>query len=199
MVTWGISGGGPHALACAALAPDLFAAAATLASVGPYGEDGFDFFEDMGTQNVEDFRLTATDPQASAAKAAEEWPLLVSATPESLRAQWSTILTPTDAGALTGEVAEYLIAMLKSGLATGPEGYIDDGVAFTRPWGFKLSEITIPVQLWQGRQDRFVPYGHGKWLSEHIPGVEAHLTEEDGHLTLLNRISEIHEWLLRYL
>lgn len=199
MVTWGISGGGPHALACAALAPDLFAAVATLASVGPYGVEGFDFFEDMGTQNIESFQLTASDPAASAQKAAEEWPLLLAATPESLKEQWATILSPTDAAAVTGEVADYFMEMLRSGMAPGPEGYIDDGVAFTKPWGFELSEITVPVQLWQGRQDRFVPYGHGKWLSEQIPGVEAHLTEDDGHLTLLQHVDQIHEWLLKAL
>jgi pimeloyl-ACP methyl ester carboxylesterase len=66
-----------------------------------------------------------------------------------------------------------------------------------RPWGFELDEIRMPVQVWQGRQDRFVPYGHGEWLAAHIPGVEPHLTEKDGHITLIRkRIAEVHRWLL---
>jgi pimeloyl-ACP methyl ester carboxylesterase len=68
-----------------------------------------------------------------------------------------------------------------------------------RPWGFDLAAITVPVQLWHGREDRFVPFGHGRWLAERIPGVEAHLSQTDGHLSLLRRIPEIHDWLLGHL
>lgn len=56
----------------------------------------------------------------------------------------------------------------------------------------------VPVQLWHGFHDRFVPFQHGRWLAEHISGVDAHLRETDGHLTLLNRLPEIYEWLLRH-
>ena len=70
-------------------------------------------------------------------------------------------------------------------------------LVFVRPWGFDLAAIRVPVLLLQGEQDKYVPYGHGGWLSEHIPGVEAWLTAEDGHLTLAeHRVPKAHEWLL---
>ena len=69
-------------------------------------------------------------------------------------------------------------------------------MAHLSPWGFELSAISVPVLLMHGRQDQFVPFGHGQWLAEHIPGVEARLFDHDGHLTLLtNRIPEVHGWL----
>ncbi|HUZ70750.1 MAG TPA: alpha/beta hydrolase [Candidatus Saccharimonadales bacterium] len=55
----------------------------------------------------------------------------------------------------------------------------------------------MPVLLLHGEQDQFVPFGHGVWLTARLPGVEARLTAEDGHLTLAERrVGEVHEWLL---
>ena len=69
-----------------------------------------------------------------------------------------------------------------------------------RQWGFDLADITIPVLLPHGRQDMFVPFGHGEWLAAHIPDVEARLLDDDGHLTLLqNRVPEMHAWLSEHL
>jgi pimeloyl-ACP methyl ester carboxylesterase len=63
--TWGFSGGGPHALACAALLPDRCVAAVTVASVGPYGVDGLDWHDGMGEGNVEGFELVLRGPRRS--------------------------------------------------------------------------------------------------------------------------------------
>ena len=62
---WGISGGGPYALGRAALLPDVVVAAAAVASVAPYGVEGFDFLDGMGESNVEAFQLFFSDPEAS--------------------------------------------------------------------------------------------------------------------------------------
>jgi pimeloyl-ACP methyl ester carboxylesterase len=97
---------------------------------------------------------------------------------------------------LTGELAEYFHAATAAGIGKRLDGWIDDDLAFLRAWGFDLGAIRTPVQLWHGAQDRFVPIAHGRWLAERIPGVDAHLSEEDGHLTIqVSRIGEVHAWL----
>jgi pimeloyl-ACP methyl ester carboxylesterase len=109
---------------------------------------------------------------------------------------FATLVSPADAAVLTGELADYLYASMTDALAPGDEGWWEDGEAHLGDWGFDLGSITVPVQLWQGRQDNFVPFQHGVWLANQIPGVDAHLSEEDGHLTLLARLPEIHQWLV---
>lgn len=193
LATWGISGGGPHTLACAALLGERVVAAASLASVAPYGAEGLDWLEGMGEANVEEFGAAVAGkarlvPLIEGMAAAADGAALAEVI-EEMR----SILSPVDEAVLTNEVGAWLL----DGLGAGVGGWVDDDLAFTRPWGFDVASISVPVQLWQGRQDLFVPFSHGEWLAAHIPGVEAHLMEDDGHLTLaVDRVSSVHAWLL---
>jgi pimeloyl-ACP methyl ester carboxylesterase len=199
LAMWGISGGGPHVLACAALLPDLVTAAASLASLAPYGAEGLDYFAGMGQDNVDETRLFLTDEAASRAKTDKDREELLATSPADAAKGIESLLTPTDAAVLHGELAEYLVSSAQDGLAPGSQGWWDDN-CMIRPWGFDLADIAVPVLLLHGRQDMFVPFGHGEWLAAHIPNVEAWLLDDDGHLTLLqNRVPEVHAWLSEHL
>jgi pimeloyl-ACP methyl ester carboxylesterase len=200
LAMWGISGGGPHVLACAALLPDLITAAASLASVAPADAEGLDWFDGMGQENVDDFRLLASDPEAARAKLEKNREETLAASAADLAGLLKTLLTPTDAAALTGEFAEFLAYTGREGLEPGSQGWWDDGLAHAGAWGFELDDIRIPTLLMHGRQDQFVPFGHGQWLAARIPGVDARLLDDDGHLTLItNRMGEVHAWLADHL
>src|SRR5207253_2948852 len=79
------------------------------------------------------------------------------------------------------------LAEIHAGIEPRSDGWFDDDVALTSPWGFDLASIRVPVLVWQGEQDRFVPFGHGVWLAAQIPGAEARLEPDDGHLTIGER------------
>jgi pimeloyl-ACP methyl ester carboxylesterase len=199
LVVWGLSGGGPHALACAALLPDLVPAAAALGSIAPWGAPGLDFFAGMGEDNVEDIKLYFEDPEASRRKGEQERAELLEVTPEQLLEAWKSLLSDVDVAVVRLDFAEWIVRCMHEGLAPGIDGWWDDGVAHMEPWGFEFESIKVPVKVWHGRHDRFVPMQHGRWLAEHIPNAEADLSETDGHLTLLaNRFREVHEWLLAH-
>jgi pimeloyl-ACP methyl ester carboxylesterase len=194
---WGISGGGPHALAAAALLPDRVIAAASLASVAPYDADGLDFFAGMGEQNVEEFKVMFEGEAAHRAAMERQRSELLTIEPGQLVEAWQTLLGPSDRVVATGQFAADLLEHMRVGLEAGGEGWLDDDLAFCEPWGFDVGSIRVPVQLWHGEQDKFVPFGHGVWLAGRIPGVDARLTAEDGHLTLfVHRVPEVHAWLL---
>jgi pimeloyl-ACP methyl ester carboxylesterase len=195
--TWGISGGGPHALATAALLPDRVAAAAALAPVAPFEAEGLDFFDGMGQQNIDDFGTVLAGAEQHLAAVERNREELLAATPEELVDIWKTLLGPADVAILDVEVAGSILDNIRTGIEGGGAGWFDDEEAFVRPWGFDLSSIRVPVLHWQGEQDRMVPFGHGVWLSTQIPGVESRLSAADGHLTLYaHRVPEVHAWLL---
>jgi pimeloyl-ACP methyl ester carboxylesterase len=194
--TYGVSGGGPHALACAALLPERCAAAATVAGVGPADAPDLDFLAGMGAGNVEEFGIAdkGREPLAEFLGAQAEG--LSRTTPEQLGEAAGPHLSDVDAAALTGALAEHMHATILDGLAPGIDGWLDDDLAFVEGWGFDVRTIAVPVAVWQGEQDLMVPGAHGRWLCTHVRGAEAHLPEQEGHLTLFaNRIGEIQSWL----
>jgi len=199
MAVWGSSGGGPHAIACAALLPDLVVAVASLAAIAPYGAPDLDYFSGMGQENVDDTRLMLEDEPAARAKLVLDWEQMLALTPEQMGSAFPTLVSPVDAAAFNPELGRWLFECSHDGLAESGDGWWDDGMAHLKPWGFEFDAIRIPVQLWHGRHDRFVPFQHGQWLASRIPGVDARLTDEDGHVTLLQRrVSGVHAWLLTH-
>ena len=200
LAMWGISGGGPHVLACAALLPDLVTAVASLASLAPMDAEGLDFFAGMGELNAEDFRLFVRDREAAQAKLESDRQAILAASPAEMIDGLRSLVSPADAAVLKDALADYLLYCDHEGLGPGGQGWWDDSVAHASPWGFELSAISVPVLLMHGRQDKFVPFGHGQWLAGRIPGVEARLFDHDGHLTLFaNRVPEVHAWLAAHL
>lgn len=197
LLIWGISGGGPHALACAALLPDLVVAAAVLASVAPYQAEGLDYFAGMGEDNVAEFRAALESRGAHERSAEASAAKLLGATPESLVQALRSILCPVDAAALTTDFANFVLRTVHEGIGEKRDGVIDDDVAHLAPWGFELSQIQIPLLLMHGEQDQMVPVSHGKWLANRIANVEARFLPDDGHLTIsASRIPQVHDWLL---
>ncbi len=194
---WGISGGGPHALATAALLPERVAAAASLASVAPYDADGLDFFDGMGEQNIKEFGAILEGEERHRETLERDGAEILSTSADGLVEIWRTLLGPADVEVANGRLAQYLLDAVRAGIGERLDGWLDDDIAFATPWGFDLASIRIPVLHWQGEQDKFVPFGHGVWLAEHIPGVDSRLTPDDGHLTLAERrVPEVHDWLL---
>ncbi len=183
-LTAGWSGGGPHALACAALLPDRVRAAATIAGVAPYDAEGLDWTAVMGEDNQIEYPTAARDPDELLRWMEPHAQAMATIEADEIVAEMRSLMSGVDAAQVTGEFGENLAASFRSAFRHGPWGWYDDDLAFVRGWGFDPSEIRVPVSIWQGRQDLMVPITHGEWLAAHIPGARAHLRPEDGHLSL---------------
>jgi pimeloyl-ACP methyl ester carboxylesterase len=160
-------------------------AAATIGGVAPYPAEGLDWTAGMGTENVEEFGAALAGPEALIPFKERVVPELRNVTPEQVADAFGDLIDDVDRGSLTGGYASWVADLLHEGLRSGYWGWFDDDLAFIRPWGFELDEIRVPVFIWQGGHDRMVPFAHGEWLAAHIPGVQARLFPEHGHLTLL--------------
>jgi pimeloyl-ACP methyl ester carboxylesterase len=182
--TVGLSGGGPHALACSALLGERVIAAATIGSIAPRGVDGLDWLDGMGQENLDEFAAFDAGPQTLIPLLERFRGELMEASGDDLLAAFGDLVSDVDRATITGEFAEFLASESRVALQHGVGGWFDDDVAILGDWGFDLGAITRPVRIWQGAQDRFVPYAHGVWLAEHVPGARAELLEDEGHLSL---------------
>ena len=101
-----------------------------------------------------------------------------------------------DRDALTGEIADGIARQVRRALSAGTAGWFDDDIAFVTPWGLDLTRIGVPVSIWHGRDDRFVPFAHGEWLAPRIPGASVHLEDDEGHISLVRQLPRIFEELV---
>jgi len=179
----GWSGGGPHALACGAR---LTAAAGVLviAGVAPHEADGLDWLAGMGEDNVGEFSVALKGESALRPYLQGVREHLKETDAAGIAASLGTLLPDVDRALLTGELGADLAGSFAEALRTGVEGWLEDDLAFARPWGFELAEITAPTMLWQGSDDLMVPFAHGQWLASRVPGVAAHLEDGEGHLSI---------------
>ena len=183
-VTIGWSGGGPHALACAARLADRCLGTASIAGVAPYGASGLDWMGGMGPENIEEFGLALKGKAALTPWLEEQARVLGHIQGPDVAASLGGLISDVDKQALTGEFADFLAATFRRAVGAGIAGWRDDDLAFTADWGFDLAAISTPVAVWQGAQDRMVPFTHGQWLAEHIPNARVRLYPAEGHLSL---------------
>ena len=177
----GHSGGGPHALACAALLPHRVLSVVSMSGMAPYDAEGLDWFAGMTPSSAAALRAAA---EGRAAK--EAYQATAAYDPE--------MFTPADHAALSGDWS-WLDTVVAPAVAAGPGAQIDDDLAYVSPWGFDPAQVTAPVLFLHGNQDRVIPYAHGQWLARRCPAAELRLTPGDGHLSVLTSAPSALDWL----
>jgi len=154
----------------------------SIAGLAPHGAEGLDWFAGMQPSAAAGLRAALA---GRAAKAAHE-----ASAPEFDRASF----TGADWATLAGPWA-WLERVVGPGMANGPDGLIDDDMAYVSSWGFDCSQVSRPLLLLHGGQDRMVPVGHGQWLARHCPSAALWQLPGDGHLSVLHAAPRALDWL----
>lgn len=193
----GRSGGGPHALACAALLPGRVTRAAALVSLAPMDAKGLNWFEGMAESNVAAYTTAYLDPealsnqlmQAAADIRVDPTAHLALLEPE-MPAEDQRIVADSDVRTLLAQ--NYAEALRNSA-----DGWVDDVLAFCSHWGFDLAGINAPVQLWHGGEDVFSPVAHTYWLADRIANVHLKTPRNRAHFGALEVVPDVLSWLTR--
>jgi pimeloyl-ACP methyl ester carboxylesterase len=177
----GVSGGGPHALACGALLPDRVTRAAVMVTPAPNDAD-FAFLAGMTQGNIDEFEAALAGPAAIATYLAPFVELLKT-DPEAMLDELAAELpTPDQATMARAGVREMLVTNWQEATRQGAAGWLDDDLAFTRPWGFELADVAVEVRLWHGELDRLSPRAHGQRVAERLPNASFELVPGMGHM-----------------
>lgn len=178
----GHSGGGSHALACAAAMPDRVLAAISAAGLAPYGAEELDWFAGMHPAGEASLRAALAGREA---KMGYE---------ESAPDFDTTLFTDADWAALSGPWS-WFDKVVGPAVSGGPAGLVDDDIAYVTAWDVDFARIAAPVLLLHGEQDRIVPLRHGEWLARHCPAAQLWRRPEDGHISVLGAAPDALEWL----
>lgn len=192
----GLSGGGPYVLACAHELPDRVVAGAVLGGVAPAcGEEGVSggavdlarrlriplglFYEPLG-------RLVWATAYVLRPLASQSFDLFISTMPEG---DQDVMYRP--------EMKEMFIDdMLRAGRSQ-LHAPVYDIVLFSRPWGFLLRDIRVPIRFWHGDADAIVPLAHGEHQAALVPDSDLKVRPREGHMGNLDAAEEIIDTILR--
>lgn len=196
----GRSGGGPHALACAALLPDRVRAAAVLVGLAPPDAAGLDWYAGMTPFNVHEYGLARAHLDGRNPGALERdlvaRAVAIRQDPVRLLDDLRADLSPHDLRVVEDpRVRTVLLRTYREALRVSHHGWLDDCLAFVGPWGFDVSSVTVPVLLWHGLDDAFSPVTHTQWLAGRIPGAEPVLVPEAGHFAAQLALPDVLRWL----
>jgi pimeloyl-ACP methyl ester carboxylesterase len=185
----GQSGGGGPVLADAALIGDRVRAAVVSAALAPRPEMGPSWREGLDGANEEELAaIEAGEPALR--ELLEGWAAHmrqvktgsdITDDPELRR-----LFAPVDIACFKGELLDFAVKAGPLSVTPGVDGWIDDDFAFYGDWGFDLSQIAVPVRIWQGGVDKVIPRAHADWLTANVPGAHLRLMPDDGHVSLLN-------------
>jgi pimeloyl-ACP methyl ester carboxylesterase len=193
----GRSGGGPHALACAALLPDRVTRAGVLVSIAPWAAEGLDWFAGMAESNVREYTTASAEPESLIEELAQT-AAKIKADPTSHVATLGPEMPESDRRVVADTGIRALLAKnFAEALRQSAAGWIDDALAFCAPWGFDLSDIRVPVLLWHGEDDVFSPAAHARWMAEQIPGAELWVRPGTAHFGALEVVPDVLSWLIR--
>jgi pimeloyl-ACP methyl ester carboxylesterase len=149
----GVSGGGPHALAVAAVDRDRVNRCASINGLGPPDAADLHFFGGMDPAEVAEWEaMTGPDPD------------LAGITRGTL--DWVDGLTAGSDHPAT--VTNVLVDAITEAVARGAEGVVDDYRALARPWGFAVTQVACETTVLAAEDDRNVPPTHGRWLADHL-------------------------------
>jgi pimeloyl-ACP methyl ester carboxylesterase len=197
----GRSGGAPHALACAALLQDRVISVAALGSLAPqdaYAADGLDWEDGMTESNVLAFRCAKEDPDTLRVMLKEQAERVSKGSEGLLKALWPEMgdhdKEVIDDIALRRIIADIHVEALSNNCI---DGWADDVIALSRPWGFEPAKITAPVKLWGGKDDVFSPVGHTYWLAGQIAGAEVEIGQGKAHFGAVKTLPKILAWVAR--
>jgi pimeloyl-ACP methyl ester carboxylesterase len=186
----GHSGGGPYALACAVVLPQRVTLAATLCGAGPAGIPHAT--RGMKTLDGFGFRFGRFIP----------WPLWWWMVQRVYRRKLKPILTdaklpdshrpPADDALMElPEVRSTCIASENEAFRPGLLGFAWDVRLLTRPWGFRLEEIKVPVSIWHGTADNMTPLTMARAVASRLQKRQTHYCEGEGHLLIFSHWQEI--------
>ncbi|MGV8874488.1 MAG: alpha/beta fold hydrolase [Rhodococcus sp. (in: high G+C Gram-positive bacteria)] len=195
-LTIGWSGGGPRALACAALLPGRCLAAACCVGIAPAADYSGDIRDGMAQENVDEYTAVFAGVETLEAFL-DVRKGFFGVTSDQVAAGLGALAPPVDRAAMTEELTDYLAASVNAAGRQGIVGWRDDDLTHTRPWGFELSAISTPVSIWQGSLDTMVPFAHARWLAANVAGAQGHLIDGEGHISLMRQVPAILEDLRR--
>jgi len=91
------------------------------------------------------------------------------------------------------EIRDAFMLEIREAVCDGGRAMADEVAMLSRDWGFPLSDISVPVRLWAGEDDRNCPVAMARYMISQIPDVDATIFPGEGHMCAFERLDRLFE------
>jgi pimeloyl-ACP methyl ester carboxylesterase len=200
--TLGLSGGGPFALAAAAVGGERITGVGVASGAGPF-EYVPHALDDLSDIDKDAYSHLPTNPETAALGFASGFQglrqLLRNGDDQAVIAYFTPALSKRDRVLINDDViGSKVINSMREGLSASVLGGGWDNVSWIGHWDFEISDVRCPVLLWYGEQDLMAPPAHGQWLKENLLNATLTVRASEGHFGLVDHFSEVLRALTQY-
>jgi pimeloyl-ACP methyl ester carboxylesterase len=186
---WGYSGGGPYAVACAALLPDRVPMTAVAAGMGQVGV--WATIEESEKTDRQMLELSTTHPAlARFLLGASGYGARIS--PKIAMKSFEKQLNANDREVVLGlGPPREVMALFTQAFLHGAYGVVADYAAIAQRWGFDVESVRSPMAIFHGDADTMVPLRHGEELAKRVPHAALTVWPGAGHLGTITHVDDI--------
>jgi len=178
-IAWGTSGGGPFALACAAVLRERVISVGVVSGIGPLRNQHS--IDEMIAPNRIMFSISRISPAVGSFIISR----MIKASLPGMKDHVRNRTSPSPN--ITPQTFAIIQSDQEEAIRNGGKGICFDMTLLWQKWDFALADIEAPVHIWHGDKDNLAPPDLARYVASNVPNAKLVMYSGEDHVGPITR------------